>query len=94
MSTYLNGKQIDAAGLLTKIIQGTLDNDSSTNVAHGLTLANFRSVSVMAYDSGASKWAESGCIGLGYQLDATNVVITNGAGFNAQSYLITIRYTA
>lgn len=93
MATYINGSLIGVSGLITKIMTGTLDNDSSTSVAHGLVLANIREVHVLAYDTTNSRWSAAGTIGLGYTLDATNIVITNAANYNAQAYRIIIRYT-
>ena len=79
---------------MVESLSGTLDADSSTTVAHGLTLANIRSVTLLAYDNTNSKWTQAGVIGLGYTLDATNIVINNGANYNSQAYRITIYYTA
>jgi hypothetical protein len=92
MTTYLNGQEVGSDGMLTKVLTGTLDNDASTNIAHGLLLANIRSVDLSAYNGSA--WCPSGSIGLGYTLDATNIVTSNGAAFNAQAYKVVIKYTA
>ena len=85
----------------TKYLTGTLDADSSTSVAHGVTgIDNILSVVVVCYNSTLSAYrvseiylASSVTEGLAIRYDATNVIIAGvGAQLQGQKYRIAIDY--
>lgn len=93
---------IDASStqVYTKYLTGTLDSDSSTSVAHGLTAANILHVSVIVYNSGDSTYrvaeydfAASAADAFAVKYDATNINIHGvGANSQGQAYRIKIDY--
>ena len=95
----------DVAGTPTKVyvkyLTGTLDSDSSTSVAHGVTAANILHVSVIAYDNSDGVYlaqelffGSSSTRTFWVKYDATNIVIDGvGSSLRGQVYRIKIDYT-
>ncbi len=97
--------QVDVDGtktnVYTKYLTGTLDADSETSVAHGVTgIDNILSVSVMLYDDVAAMYRVEEMFAVAAannsffaRFDATNIVIgTVGANFQGNNYRIKIDY--
>ncbi len=90
-----------ATKVYVKYFTGTLDGDSSTDVAHGITgIDNILTVNVAVfstnsntYKCGGQNEVASATIAFQYQYDGTNVTI-NGVGSTVQSqkYRIKIDY--
>lgn len=87
--------------IFTKYLTGTLDNDSSTSVAHGVTAANILSVNIICFDgtdyvSGSYRAADAGATGGFYSFYGTTNITIAGVGTNLQgeAYRIKIDYTA
>lgn len=85
----------------TKYLTGTLDADSQTNIAHGVTVGNILSVSGVAYDDNYAVYVVSDHGGVAnadhsFQLryDTTNIQFANvGQYLQGNSYRIRIDYT-
>lgn len=86
----------------TKYFTGTLDSDTSTSVAHGVTngLTKILAVTAMAYGTGASGFrfveqylAASALSQVHIQFDGTNVIFGSvGTQLQGQAYRIKIDY--
>lgn len=85
----------------TKYLTGTLDADSETSVAHGVTVTNILHVSVICYNDDSSVYLASEMNAAAYsgyefkvQYDATNIIITGvGSYQQGNAYKIKIDYT-
>lgn len=85
----------------TKYLTGTLDNDDTTVVAHGITgIDNILSGTIMAFDDVSGEYrfieqftATSAANALAGRFSATNINITNvGANLQGNNYRIKIDY--
>ncbi|MHC4124206.1 MAG: hypothetical protein ACYSSI_11580 [Planctomycetota bacterium] len=87
--------------VFTKYFTGTLDSDSSTNIAHGCTAANILSVTTIVYQSYYSKYfvwdmylGLNSASAFNVTYDATNIIIGSvGSTIQGQVYRIRIDYT-
>lgn len=88
--------------IYTKYLTGTLDADSSTSVAHGITgVDNILSVTVSCYETGTSAYrvaelfvaAEEAGIAFAVRYDGTNIIISSvGTEHQDEKYRIKIDY--
>jgi hypothetical protein len=85
----------------TKYLRGTLDNDSSTNVAHGISsaLTKILHVSVLIYheDAGLLRCREMFETSVSdlrsvVSVDSTNVIISSGSALEECDYVVKIDY--
>jgi len=87
--------------VFTKYFTGTLVADSSTSVAHGVTLANILHVSAFVEQQGSGTYRASGygegtqaILRFDMQVDATNVTLANvGSSMQSGDYRIKVEYT-
>lgn len=91
-----------SAKVYTKYLTGDLDADSSTSVAHEVTVGNILSVFVVCYDDNLSQYVANEArmeanSNKAYQVhyDGTNIIISSvGAYLQGNAYRIKIDYTA
>ena len=87
--------------VFTKYFTGNLDGDSSTSVAHGVTVAKILAVSVICLNFGNSVYwvseahgPESATVAFHVFYDATNIKIENvGSALQGNAYRIRMDYT-
>ena len=91
-----------ATRVYTKYLTGTLDADDTTNVAHGCTVANILSVSVICYDDNGSLYRvsdhfmgdSSATVGFSVVYGATNITVGSvGTYLQGNAYRIMVDYT-
>lgn len=85
--------------IYTKYFTGTLDSDSETVVAHGVTAANILHASAIVNDGTFYRFAEiyvanQAALAVDLKYDATNIILTGvGTSNQGNAYRIRIDYT-